>query len=419
MNRLAIVIHMPQSMTNFDNALKDFYGPGLKESVNNSNPVLTEATRNDQDIVGRQAVWSLHTSRSTSTGARAELGTLPTADRQRYSQPREDLAFLYHTIKVSGVSKHLTKSDTGAFARALESELDGAEKDLKNDLARQVFGQKRAISSTYYSGVIGLVNGDPSTGTTITVDNGASVPFGTRVLFAGEKISFLDPATGTARTEPTGGYEVASVTSTTVFEITSAADGAIADNDWIVRFGNFGNEINGLRHLISTEPFAGIDPATVPAWGAKSYGTAGTTQISETVLDQAAELVETEGDGSSPNLYIAEHSQRAKLAQQLQSQKMYEGRERTLTAGWKGLDVARGTLLVDRYCPVQTAFAITPKYLTHFVGLDWTWDDDDGKVLYKALDGSDAVEARFKTYMNLVVTVRNAHTKINLSTPSL
>lgn len=410
---------MPQSMTNFDNALKDFYGPGLREAVNNSNVILTEATRNDEDFVGRRAVWSVHTSRSASTGARAELGTLPTADRQRYSQPNEDLAYIYHTIKVSGVAKHLTRSDAGAFTRALESELDGAEKDLKNDLARQCFGQSLAISSTYYTGVLGLVNGDPGTGTTITVDNGAGVPFGTRVLFPGEKISFLNPATGTARTEPAGGYEVASVTSTTVFEITSAADSTIADNDWIVRYGNFGNEINGLRHLVSTAPFAGIDPASVPAWGALSYGTAGTTQISETVLDQAAEKVETDGDGSSPNLYIAEHSQRAKLAQQLQAQKMYEGRQRTLTAGWIGLDVARGTLVVDRFCPVQTAFALTPKYLVHFVGLDWTWDDDDGKVLYKALDGSDAVEARFKTYMNLVVTVRNAHVKINLASPTL
>lgn len=410
---------MPQSMTNFDNALKDFYGPGLKESVNNSNVILTEATRNEEDFVGRRAVWSVHTSRSASTGARAELGTLPTADRQRYSQPNEDLAYLYHTIKVSGVAKALTRSDAGSFTRALESELDGAEKDLKNDLARQCFGQKKAISSTYYSGVLGLVNGDPGTGTTITVDNGAGVPFGTRQLFVGEKISFLDPATGTARTEPSGGYEVASVTSSTVFEITTAADGTIADNDWIVRYGNFGNEINGLRHLVSTEPFAGIDPATVPAWGAKSYGTAGTTQISETVLDQAAELVETEGDGSRPMLFIGEHSQRAKLAQQLQAQKMYEGRQKTLTAGWIGLDVAQGTFVVDRYCPVQNVFGLTTKYLVHFVGLDWSWDDDDGKVLYKALDGSDAVEARFKTYMNLVVTVRNAHVKINLATPSL
>src|SRR6266568_3528681 len=113
---------MPQSVTNFDAALKDDYGPGLRESVNNSSPVWTEATRNDEDIVGRQAVWSVHTQRSTSTGARAELAALPSADRQRYSQAKESLAFLYHTIKVSGPAKQLTRNDTGSFLRALESE---------------------------------------------------------------------------------------------------------------------------------------------------------------------------------------------------------------------------------------------------------------------------------------------------------
>ena len=35
---------MPQSQTNFDAALKDDYGPGLRESINNSNVVWTEAT---------------------------------------------------------------------------------------------------------------------------------------------------------------------------------------------------------------------------------------------------------------------------------------------------------------------------------------------------------------------------------------
>jgi hypothetical protein len=101
---------MPQSLTNFDAALKDDYGPGLRNAINNSNPVLTEATRNDEDIVGRRAVWSVHTARSTSTSARGELGSLHSADRQRFAQMSDALKFLYHTIKVSGQAKHLTQT---------------------------------------------------------------------------------------------------------------------------------------------------------------------------------------------------------------------------------------------------------------------------------------------------------------------
>jgi hypothetical protein len=65
---------MPQSLTNFDNALKDTYGPGLKNALNNSNPALTEITQKPEgeDVIGRQAVWSIHSGRSTATGSAAD-----------------------------------------------------------------------------------------------------------------------------------------------------------------------------------------------------------------------------------------------------------------------------------------------------------------------------------------------------------
>lgn len=406
---------MPQSLTNFDAALKDDYGPGLKNAVNNSNPILTEATRNDEDIVGRQAIWSVHTGRSNSTSARGELGTLASADRQRFSQMREDLAYLYHTIKVSGQAKHLTQNDRGAFARALETEIDGAETDLKNDVSRQVFGQKVTANSALVSGVLGTLSADPGTGTTLTFANEPKSVM--RHFFVGMVIDFIVPATAAV---VAGGSRTVSAVDAAARTVTisAACDAAVASGDFVVRTGNLDNEINGLRHLVSTQAFANVDPASVPSWGALTFGSS-STGISEIVIDQAQEGVETDGSGDTPTLLVAEHAQRRKLAAQLQAAKRYEGRQVTLKAGWDGLQVARGTMLVDRYCPTTSVFAITPKYLVRFVGLDWSWDDDDGKVLFKALDGSDAVEARFKTYMNLVTTLRNAHSVITLIDPGV
>jgi hypothetical protein len=413
---------MPQSLANFDAALKDDYGPGLKNAINNSNPVLTEATKNDEDIVGRRAVWSVHTGRSASTSARAELGSLHTADRQRFSQVTDELAYLYHTVKVSGQAKHLTSNDRGAFTRALESELDGAEKDLKNDVSRQVFGQKLTDGTSLQSGVIATLSADPGTGTTFTF--GAEATSIARHFFAGEIIQAIDPATGAVRSG--GPYTVVSVSKANKTVTTSAAiDASVASGDYLVRAGavatsaaltNFGNEINGLRFLLGTGVYAGIDPATVPAWQALQVGSS-TAPISEVLLDETVEAVETDGSGDTPTLTIYEHTQQRKLASQLQTQKRYDGATTTLTAGWQGLKLARTTAVADRYAPSTRAFVLTPKYLVRFVGLDWTWDDDDGKVLYKALDDSDAVQARFKTYMNLEVTLRNAHSLLTLAEP--
>jgi hypothetical protein len=295
----------------------------------------------------------------------------------------------------------------------MEAELTGAETDLKNDVSRQVFGQALTDGTNLQTGVIATLSADPGTGTTLTFANEPTSVL--RHFFKGMVIQAVNPSGGAVRSG--GPYTVLSVslankTVTTV----EACDASIGSADYIVRSGtegtpvtktNFANEINGLRFLISsTAKYAGIDPANEPAWAAVAVGSS-TTGISEVVLDQAAEGVETDGDGSTPSLYVAEHAQRRKLASQLQAQKRYDGRETTLKAGWVGLQIARGTLVADRYCPSTSVFGINPSEFVRFVGLDWSWDDDDGKVLMKALDGSDAVEARFKSYQQLVTPNRN------------
>lgn len=402
-------------MTNFDAALKDNYGPGLKNAINNMNPIVSEVPIDTESIIGRRAVWAVHTSRSASTGNRAELASLPTADRQRYTQVIDDLVYGYHTVKVSGPAKHLTRGDEGAFLRALESELDGAEKDIKNDYARQILGQSLTDGTSLQTGVLAIITEDPGTGTTVTVAGMSDAEM--RALFVGEVIEFIDPATGAVRTG--GTRTIASINrSAKTFEVTAAIDAAVADNDYLVRTGNFGEEIRGLRHLVnSTSVYAGVDPANVPNWAATAVGSS-TTPISEVLLDEASESVLTDGDGSTPNLYVVEYLQRRKLASQLQAQKRYEGMQTTLKAGWKGLDIAQGVLVAERFCPTPDGFGLTTSSLRRFVGLDWTWDEDDGKVLFKALDGSDAVEARFKVYHQLAAVNRNSNVRITMSVPT-
>ncbi len=401
---------MPQSLTNFDAALKDNYGPGLKNAINNSNPVLTECAKNTEDIVGREAVWSVHTGRSTSSGAVAELAALPSADRQRYTQLREGLAYDYHTIKVSGQAKHLTRNDTGSFARALESEITGAEKDIKNNQARAVLNKGVTISGTVYSGSMGLVSNVASAVLTFATSTLPEM----RYFWKNQRVDIINPADATIR----GTGTVLSVDRTAKTVTLVAAVAGMATGDFVAREKSFGNEINGLRHLISaTTVFAGIDPANVPEHASIATGSS-TTAISEVFLDQLAEDTADDGNGDEPNLYISDKLQRRKLASMLTAQKRYDGKEVTLKAGWKGLQLAYGPLLADRFTPTTSVFAIHTPSLVRFVGLDWTWDEDDGKVLYKALDDSDAIQARYKSYHQLVVTNRNSHGIGTLAEPT-
>lgn len=406
---------MPQSLTNFTNAMKEVYEPGLRNAVNNSNVIWAEALKNTEDLIGEEAVWSIHSGRSSSTGARAELAALPTPDRQRHIKARKGLTSQYHTIKVSGQAKHLTRNDEGAFGRALEIEVKGAEKDLKNDLARQTFGQAVTVNGSAQTGVIGTLSADPATGTTLTFANEDESVI--RHFHKGMLIQAHNPADGVARAG--GPYEVSTINKAArTVTITAAANAAIESGDVVVRFGNLNAEIDGLRTIIADSgTYAGIDSSTEDVWKSMAVGST-STGISEALLDEASEVVETDGDGSTPELFVCEQVQRRKLASILQAQKRYEGKDTTLTSGWKGLQLAKGTLVADRYCPTTDIFGIHQPDLQKFVGLDFQWDDDDGEVFFKAHDGSDAVEARFKGYIQLAGTNRNSHVRVKVSAPS-
>jgi hypothetical protein len=408
---------MAQSLSNFDAALKDNYGPGLRESINNKSAVWSQVAINDEDIQGRQAVWSVHTARSTATGSRGDLGTLPTASQQGYSQVRDNLASIYHTIQVSGPAVHLSKNDSGSFTRALESELRGAEKDLSNDCARQAYNTAVTIGGALWFGAL--------TGTASSAYAAPAFTFGSaaastiRHFFVGMSVDVINPTTGAVR----GTTTVASINKTTQVVTLAASVAGAASGDYLARTGNmalattWGYEMNGLPHLLSaTQVYAALDPATIVNWAGNAAGSS-TTTISEVLFDTASELVETDGDGGEINLFIAEHAQRRKLAQQMQAQKRYDGREVTLKAGWKGLQLERGTLVVDKYCPTTSIFGLNTSELARFVGLDFTWDDDDNRILYKD-DTTDSIKARYKAYQNLEVTNRNSHVLITVQAPT-
>lgn len=409
---------MPQSLANFDAALKDDYGPGLREAVNNKSAVWSQVATNDEDIQGRQAVWSVHSGRSNSTGSRGELGTLPTADRQRYDQVRDNLADVYHTIKVSGPAQHLTKNDSGSFTRALEAELRGAEKDFANENARQAYNVAVSIGGSLYLGAI--------TGTATTAYSAPTFTFGSaaastlRHFFVNMAVDVINPSTGAVR----GSTTVSSISKSAQTVTLAASVSGAASGDYLARTGNFalastwGYERNGLPYLLSaTQVYANLDPATSPLWAGNATGDS-STGISEVLFETASDLVETDGDGGDISLWIGEQAQRRKLGQIMQAQKRYDGRQVTLKAGWKGLQLEEGTLIVDKYCPTTQIFGLNTSEIARFVGLDFTWDEDDGRVLTKALDGSDAVEARYKTYDNLEVTNRNSHILVTVKAPT-
>jgi len=131
---------MGATKTTADAALKEDYQPAVREQINNDIPILTYVEKNTKDTDGRRAVLSLHVTRNSGIGSRAEGGTLPTAGNQGYAEERVSLKYHYGRIQLTGPLMRAADTDKGAFERALDSETKRVVNDLKRDLNRQVWG---------------------------------------------------------------------------------------------------------------------------------------------------------------------------------------------------------------------------------------------------------------------------------------
>src|SRR5215216_852393 len=112
---------MPTTRQTYDAVLKEFYLPKVREVLNNTMFMLSVVQTNSTDIEGRRAILSVRTSRNSGVGSRSEMGTLPVAGNQGYSEERVPLKYHYGRILISGPVMRSTSSDRGSFTRALTS----------------------------------------------------------------------------------------------------------------------------------------------------------------------------------------------------------------------------------------------------------------------------------------------------------
>ena len=213
---------MAQNLDNFDEALKIDYLPVVREQLNNANVLSSKVRRNERDVSGKRWQLTTHIGRTSGIGSGTETG-LPTAGNQEYLNPYGFVKYTRGRIQVSGPTIAASRDDKGAMVRALESEMKYITEDLKREVNYQWFNDGSAVRA--------LVNGDPGTEVTLTLD----AP-GTRWLQEGMLIDFLDPSAGTTRT-PTSGTKISSISSNTAAKTSVANVAGVADNDWIIRKG--------------------------------------------------------------------------------------------------------------------------------------------------------------------------------------
>lgn len=383
---------MPQTMASFDDILKLDYLGVIQDQVCNSNVLMQRLEKNEEDVGGKKAIVPLHTGRNSGVGARGDGGTLPAAGNQAYDNAEYNCAYNYARIQVSGPTIKASRKDKYAFVKVVDAEIQGAVKDLKDDINRQMHGNGTGALSTV------------TVDTTTTALNVAS----TKYLQKGMHVDLVDPTSttaGDARANATN-LTVVAKTSATVATMSAALHADAAVGDFVVRNGNYRREMMGLGGIVGdanpgTAFLVGnIDRATAgnEFWKAGILANGGTARkLTLDLMQQAFDLAEDEGGEIS--LIMTSRAQRRKYLALVKADGRFVNNLK-LDGGFDALDYNGKPLVVDRHALDDRMHFLDETSLAFYRMQDVDWMQDDGAILSR-VSGVDAYEAVLFLYATM------------------
>lgn len=410
---------MGQTLTAFDAALKDVYGPRIEEQLSLVNVLSDWVDENDSaEWTGRQVIYPIHVSRTQGVGATTEGSRLPPAGYQGYAQVKIPEKFNYGRVELTGQVIKSSLQNKGAFTRAMESEVKGLVRDLANDRERQFFGAG--------DGVLCLVNGaqTSTTNNTFNIDSNYGISGavnGARFLNSGMTCAVV----GTSGTSVTGTFTVGNTLSTTgSYFVASAvtATTTFSDNERIVRYNgdvtagttnNLNNEVTGLLGLIDDGTYLNtlhnINRTTYPVFKSSVISSVG--QLSLDVIQRAIDNADELGGGNfgTEGVFFCHHSVRREYLKLLQADRRYTGGDlRTPDGGTKQAATKAGGEItygdrpwkVAKHCPYGTLFGMLKGSIVRYIHVRGEWADEDERI-FRNVANYDKWEAFYRIFDEL------------------
>ena len=402
---------MALDISAYDAALKEVYEKTIVVLLNSRTVTRNRFKKETGSWEGRQVRYPLNVDRNQGTMFTSENGTLPDAGQQAYVETQIPIRYAHSRIQLSiQVIKH-SRSNKGAFKRAMDQEMQGVVRDLSNKLNRVMFG--------WGLGVLALVNeATPSGDTSLIVDapgGVAGVTNGARWLQVGQKIHFVNSGTGLLRSGAARNITAIASAGTSV-TVSSAPDASVADNDYIVQAAklstaalgdtSYNKESMGLLGLVDDGTFVNVlnnvNRTNTPIFKSVVIPTVG--PLSADILQRGLDVSDQVGEGSI-QFFTCHHSVRRAYLTLMEVDRRYSGGDLRNpdagTAAAKMKDITYGDMpwYVDKDAPYGTLFGIDPMYFTRWVEVEGEWADDDGTILLRLVD-VDAYEARYRVFEN-------------------
>jgi hypothetical protein len=411
---------MPADINAVTPFMKEVYRGKIREMLNQEIVALKRITRSGAGVTnetgGKYVTFPIHTRRNAGVGSRLEGEPLPVPGQQNHAAARVGLKYAYGGIQLTGQAISLTDTDAKAFAKVLDTEINGLKNDVKKDMNRQVYGTG--------SGAVGV------TRTVVTALNVITV-VDARLFQIGMIVDLITlPATVAAVARTVTAIDLTAGANTVTL---SGAALTTTVGQILVRTGSgphptAGNrEITGLAAIISnTGILYNLDPAIEPEWTSEVASNGGTNRaLSEGLMTQMVDRIRTRGTGQTSVIFQSLGVRRSYANLLMQTRSTVNTQD--FTGGFKGLafvtDGEAGEIPVisDVDAPLNTQYFVDESSLTFYRDKEWDWIDRDGSMWKQVRDAAgdyDAYYARLVEYHELGCDRRSANGRINDITES-
>jgi hypothetical protein len=413
---------MAQNTSNADAVLKDYYLTPIREQLNQRAVLMFAAEDEGEprsskgetvpfrglsreseriEFAGRRWVLPAHKSRNEGVGAIDEGGTVPVAGQQGWVDFIDTLRHNLGSIEITRYAIRLSRRKAGAFIRLLEAETEGLVADLRKDINRQAYGNQ--------TGALAACTADGSN--TTTVDS-------VQYLRVGMRIDAVDSTNDAVLFS---NRTISAINASTKVVTYSGADATTTANHRLCRTGNWKKEIHGLGNLIgATGTIHSVDStAAGNEWWKSVVFSNGGNPFNEDLGQQVVDGVGASGQGEV-ELLLTTRGVRRRYVNTLKSEKRFTDKDSViLRGGFKAVMFNEYPLVFDDDCPKGTMWFLNTDALAWIFLPDgdqpgnWDWVDDDGAILTRKADRTDAFEGYLAADHNLAVTARNRLGKID------
>lgn len=409
---------MPADTSTLDPLFKDVYGPGIKNQMPDEVPLLKsfETDAETAQFQGREAVVAVKVNRNRGGYANVEGGAAPTAGNVQIENFRIPIRYQHYAIRATIPAMKASQSNKGAFARVWQLEMDELMDSIKYNRLFHLWGDGR--------GVRALINGEPSTGTTVTLDAPGGVAganHGNRFLNVNDEIVAINPLSGLLRAGGTRRVTAVAADGTTA-TVAAAIDSAWADNDYIVKA--YGTDASvtlantewqhapmGMLGMVDNGTYVNtyfnLSRTTYPILQSTRIASVGS--LSADIVQRALDVAMQIGSASIKEHWVHPDTRRAYLTlmendRRYTNQYLMNPNAGTNIASGQyddSLGFGPGKIKVDPHAPYGMWFGLDPRSAVRYVlPGDNEWVSESGAVMRWVSGTADTFEAFYRVFDN-------------------